>query len=224
MATVSWTSASKETFEDAKTNGKALVLYFEDKSKDAKWAEDVDLADLQKKALVSCVVVSAPKDGDAKTGVSPAGAVPQNRLAAADLWLAYGSPAAGTFIVCDEYGNEFARSTEKKLEKTVTSLRKLVREARASVKESVQKAQKLVDAKDDGAAVQELLKAFKLNLTGWDEATSAAKLYNDIMGRAREQLAAAGDDEAKLKQLQKTFAGTDVSAEIDKALTKLAEK
>lgn len=222
MATT-WISASKDVFQDARSNGKALVFYFEDKSKDAKWTADVDLGDLQKKALVSCVIVSAHKEGEAP--VAPkASIVPQSRLANTNLWAAYGNPEAGTFIVCDEYGNEFARTTEKKLEKTVSSLRKTIKAARAQLAEFVDQAQSHVDASDDAAAVKQLLEGFKLNLTHWEEATKAAKLYNSIMTRARELLASALEDDAKLKQLQATYAGTDVSAEIESALKALAAK
>jgi hypothetical protein len=218
-----WISASKDVFQDARSNGKALVFYFEDKSKDAKWTADVDLGDLQKKALVSCVLVSAPKEGESKA-VLKTSIVPQSRLSSGELWAAYGNPEAGTFIVCDEHGNEFARTTEKKLEKTVSSLRKTIKETRAKLAEFVDQAQTFVDAKDDGAAVKQLLEGFKLNLTHWDEATRAAKLYNSIMERARELLAAAQDDDSKLKQLQATYAGTDVSAEIETAIKTLAAK
>ncbi len=223
MATVTWTDAAASAFDDAKTNGKALVLYFEDKSKGAKWPEDVDLTDLQTKGLVACVRV--PKALDPKKNPAPPSKVVGiNKLAANNLWEVYGSPKDGTFIICDENGNEFFRGTDKKLQKNVVALRKQVKDRRAKADTFVKKAEKLIDAKNDDGAIKELQSALKLELNGWDESIKAAELYNALIGRGRDRITEASGDATKLKAIQKTYKGTDIDPEVEAALKAVASK
>ncbi|MCC6573026.1 MAG: hypothetical protein IT462_04470 [Planctomycetes bacterium] len=217
MATVSWTDASSTVFDEAKTGAKAIVLYFEDKTKGAKWPEDADLVDLQTKNLVACVRVCKTYNGK-KNDPPPSKVIRTNKLAANDLWEAFGNPAAGTFIICDENGNEFFRGTDKKLQKNVVALKKSVKERRTKADGLIKKAQKLIDDKNDEGAMKDLLTALKLELDGWDEAAKAVELYNGVMTRVKEKIEAAAGDQAKLKALQKSFKGTDAEVDIDDAL------
>lgn len=146
--------------------------------------------------------------------------VPAERLAAADLWSAYAVTETDTFIVCDKFGNEYRRTTKKELAELVKAVAKHFREVRATIKEQVEVATK---ARADGKtadAIAALHKAFKQDVVGYDEAQSAINLYGEILAEGRKQIAAAGKDTAKLETLAKTYAGSDLEAEITETIKK----
>lgn len=192
------------------------MLYFGNRLKTSEWLGETDLGELA--AAESVIGIRVPKPED--TAALATSRVPANRLAAADLWSAYGVTEPDLFVVCDKFGNEYRRTNKKELAELAKAVAKHFREVRASVKENVETATK---ARADGKtadAIAALHKAFKQELVGYDEAASAVNLYNEILADGRKQLAAAGKDAAKLSALATTFSGSDLEAEITEAIKK----
>ncbi len=192
------------------------MLYFGNRLRTSDWLGETDLGELAKAEAVIGVRVTQPEETTAFTQTR----VPQSRLAAADLWAAYGVKEADLFVVTDKFGNEYRRTTAKELAEVVKTTGKHFREVRLAVKELTETAAK---ARDDGKvaeAIATLHKVFKKDLVGYAEAEAASKLYAEILAAGRKQLAEAGTDRSKLADLNKAFAGTDVEAEIAQAIKK----
>lgn len=197
-----------------------MVLYFGNRLRTSEWLGETDLGELAKAEAVIGIRVTQPEEPTAFTQTR----VPQSRLTAADLWSAYGVKEADVFVVTDKFGNEYRRTTSKELAEVVKSTGKHFREVRLAIKELTEAAAK---ARDDGKvaeAITTLHKVFKKDLVGYTEAEAADKLYADILAAGRKQLAQAGTDTAKLTDLSKTFAGTDLEAEVTQAIQKAGGK
>jgi hypothetical protein len=92
------------------------------------------------------------------------------------------------------------------------------RAQRKALRKQVAVAQKSFDGGDTAKAVKTLKEGLALGLTGYEEAVSAAELYNKLIEKGREQLTAADKDLKKLESLKKAYEGTDLAGEIDSAL------
>jgi len=202
--------------KQAREKSQVLVLYFGNRLKSSEWLGETDLGELAAAEAVIGIRVTKPEEETAFAKSR----VPQSRAAAADLWSAYSVKEADLFIVCDKFGNEYRRTNKKELAELVKAVGKHFREVRVTIKEHVETATK---ARADGKiadAISSLHKAFKQDLVGYDEAQSAVSLYNEILADGRKSLAAAGKDTGKLSELSRTFAGTDVEAEVTEAIKK----
>jgi hypothetical protein len=194
-----------------------VVLYFGNRLKTSEWLSQTDLGELAAAETVIGIRVPKPEE---EPKALPRSRVPANRLAAADLWVAYGVTEPDLFIVCDKFGNEYRRTPKKELADLVKSVAKHFREQRAKVKEHLETATK---ARTDGKtadALAALHKALKLDIVGYDEAEGAIRLYREILEDGRKQLAAAGKDSDKLAALAKLYAGSDLEAEIAESVRK----
>lgn len=143
--------------------------------------------------------------------------MPTSRLEAADLWAAYGVKEAETFVVADKYGNPFHTAKEPVLNEKLGEVASHFRAVRKQLRKEVDAAQAAKDKGDVAAAIESLKKGFKLGLTGYSEAESAAKLYNEIVEDGRKQVKAAGKDSAKLDELARKYAGTEVEKDVTAA-------
>lgn len=142
--------------------------------------------------------------------------LPPERLAAADLWAAYGVEEADTFVLSDRYGNPYFKGKETELLEKLGEVNKHFRSIRKELKKQVEAAK---DARDDGnvaGALKALKEGFEHNLTGYREANDAEKLYNELIKSGRDKLAKA--DAKALEDLSKTYKGTELESEIDAAL------
>lgn len=189
-------------------------MYFGDRKDDDEFFAKVDFTEQVTGKNVVCIRV--PQAAEIK---APATAImPAGRLAAADLWAAYGVSKADTFIIADRYGNPSFTGTEPVLNEKIGEVASNFRKQRKELRKKNDAAQKAADAGDTKAALAELKEGFKLGLTGYDEAETAAKLYGKLLESGRASLKAAAKDVKALEALATTYEGTDLAGEIDAAL------
>lgn len=162
------------------------------------------------------VCIRAEKPEQAK---APAASIrPAPRLEAADLWAAYGVTEEDTFVVADKFGNPYFTGKDACLSEKLREVAGHFRAQRKALRKQVAVAQKAFDDGDAAKAVSTLKEGLALGLTGYEEAVSAAELYTKLIEKGREQLKVVDKDLKKLKDLKKTYDGTDLAGEIDSAL------
>ncbi len=171
---------------------------------------------MAKAELVSCVRLPKPE----KATPFADSFVPANRLAAADLWSAYGVEKADTFIVTDKFGNEYLRTESCELAEHTKKVSSHIRAQRKQLKKFTNEAQAALDKGDRDAAMTALRAGFALKLVGYEESEAAAKLATTVLDAGRKEFEAAGTDAKKLEVLSKRYAGTSLAADIDAALAK----
>jgi len=190
-----------------------VVLYFGDrKDDDAELLAKLDIADETSAGNVVCFRV--PKPAEAQPAAQSI--LPPDRLAAADLWASYGIEEADTFVVADRYGNPYFTGKETALLEKLNGVNKHFRGVRKELRKSLADAKQ---ARDDGKvsdALTSLKENFKHGLVGYSESDDAVKLYNELISNGREKL--KGADANALKDLAKTYAGTDLEPEIESAI------
>lgn len=140
--------------------------------------------------------------------------MPTNRLEAADLWAAYGIKEADTFVVADKYGNPFHTAKEPVLNEKLGEVASHFRGVRKQLRKEVDAARAAKEKGDVAGALAALKNGFKLGLTGYAEAENAAKLYSEILEQGRKEVKDAGKDGARLDELAKKYAGTEVEKDV----------
>lgn len=171
---------------------------------------------MAKAELVSCVRLPKPE----KATPFADSFVPASRLAATDLWSAYGVEKADTFIVTDKFGNEYLRTESCELAEHTKKVSSHIRAQRKQLKKHIAEAQAAFDKGDHDAAMTALRAGVALKLVGYDESEAAAKLATTVLEAGRKELEAVGTDAKKLEALSKRYAGTSLAADIDAALAK----
>lgn len=190
-----------------------IVLYFGDrKDDDEELFSKLDIKDEITAGNVVPFRVNKPADAQpAKESI-----LPPERLAAADLWAAYGIEEADTFVIADRYGNPYFKGKETELLAKLGEVNKHFRGIRKELKEKVEAAKDARDSGKIGEALTTLKEGFALKLTGYTEAKAAEKLYSELIKSGRDQLAKA--DAKALEELAKTYKGTELETEIDTAI------
>jgi hypothetical protein len=194
-----------------------IVLYFGDRKDDDELLGKVDVNELVTGKTIICVRV--PKAQPAEP--AKASPVPADRLAAKDLWAAYGVTATDTFVVADKFGNPYATTQETALKDKLTEVASHFRALRKQLRKHVDAAEAAREKSETRAAVEALLEGFKLGVTGYNEAEAAAAMYGELIQDGRSRVKAAGADVSKLESLAAQFKGTDLESEIDAALKPL---
>lgn len=189
-------------------------MYFGKRLNDDEWFKQVDIAQMAAEDLVLCL--RPVKTEGAKP--TTADILPASKLKAADLWLAYGVEKEDTFIVADKYGNEFKRTDSKELAAAVNEVAGHFRTLRKAMKEELATAEKALDDGNLSDALTSLRATMKRGVVGYPESAKAETLYAKAVEAGRKDLEAAKSDSAKLTALAKTWAGTQLAAEIEKAL------
>ena len=195
-----------------------VVLYFgERKDDDTELLAKLDIKDEVVAGNVVPFRVNKPDDSQpAKETI-----LPPERLAAANLWEAYCIEEADTFVIADRYGNPYFTGKETELLGKLGEVNKHFRGIRKELKKQVEAAK---DARDEGnvaEALKTLKEGFEHKLTGYREATAAAKLYDELIESGRAQMKEA--DAKTLAELSKTYKGTELEPEIEKAMNAAAK-
>ena len=120
--------------------------------------------------------------------------------------------------MADKFGNPYFTGKDAVLDDKLREVASHFRAQRKALRKQVAVAQKAYDDGDTAKAVKTLKEGLALGLTGYEEAISAAELYNKLLEKGREQLKAADKDLKKLEALKKAYGGTDLAGEIDSAL------
>jgi hypothetical protein len=195
-------------------NSQVLVLYFGKREDNDEWFKQVDLAQMSAEELVLCLRAPKVDAPDAKT----TDILPAAKLQTASLWQAYGVAKDDTFIVAEKYGNEFKRTDSRELAAGVNEVAAHFRALRKQMKEEVAAAQKSLDAGKAADALATLRTTFGKGLVGYPECATAESLYTKAMEAGRKELEQSKADSTKLKTLAKTWHGTQLAADIEKAL------
>lgn len=132
-----------------------------------------------------------------------------------------------TWIFCDPYGNEMARSTKEMKGSTLKAqtkkVEKFLEKNEKDLKKCLEKAQEAEAEKDVKKMMKYLLKNFKSGLYGYDSQEATTRMYHDQLDSARGEIAELTEaaDEAsidKLKDMAKMYKKTDLEKEIDEAI------
>jgi hypothetical protein len=190
-----------------------VCIYFGDQADDSELLGKVDLNDQVTALNVVAIRATKPQEQAAP----PASLIPVDRLRSKDLWAAYGVTESDTFVITDRHGNPYYTGKETALNEKVTEVASHFRSLRKTLRKQVEAAETAREAGKTADAVSAIKEGLKLGLTGYDEADTAIKLYNELIESGRKQLKEAGDDAAKLDALAAAFAGTDLEKEIKAA-------
>jgi hypothetical protein len=193
------------------------VLYFGDREDDDELLAKLDINDEVTAGNAVCFRVKKPAEAEP----AAESILPPDRLGAADLWAVYGITEADTFVVADRYGNPYHTGKETALLTKLGEVNKHFRSVRKELKKFVKDARDARDKKDIAKALESLKQGFELGLNGYVEATDARKLYDEIIKSGRDSLKDA--DAKALEGLARTFKGTDLEAEIEKARKQAAK-
>lgn len=218
MSAIAWQIPSKDALDKAVENSQVVVMYFGKRQNDDEWFKQVDIAQMVTEDLVLCLRPAKVEDATP----APTDIVPVAKLKSANLWQAYGVDKEDTFIVADKYGNEFKRTDSRELAAAVNEVAGHFRTLRKVMKEEVAAAEKSLDAGKTDEALASLRETMKRGVVGYPESAKAETLYGKVVEAGRKDLETAKSDSARLKVMAKSWAGTPLAADIEKAL-KIAE-
>jgi hypothetical protein len=173
--------------------------------------------------------------GDAKEKEGKAAAVavsplPVDRLSAADLWAAYGVTKAGALTVADWYGNPVQSFTttpkETQVVRALDTVADTVKQSVAKIDAEIKKIDAALEKDNDGAAMKAALRVFKMGQSGHKSVKSTVEKYNTLLARGRDKLQVleTQGDAAGLRKLKGDYRGSDLDAEIDAAVDRVANK
>lgn len=231
--TFEWQTDLAAARADAASGGKALLLYFAaagdsaDAKADKKARAMADAEDLRKlgQERVIFVFVPAPEcEAACAEAPKPAPALlPKDRLAADDLWSAYGVQQGPYFVLTDSWGNEHSRHNWRLDARSMTTgldqMQKNMAKADARMQAMLDKAKERVDLGEREAAMPYLREIFAWKLTGRPAAAAAAALYADICTKVREEAAALKGKQdtpsmERLEALRRAYKGTELEPDL----------
>lgn len=223
-----WQAASEETLSAAAARQLPLVLYFPGNE---PGGHELMGEDFEALSLEHAVFIKLPLDNQTSDDSKSPGLVPISRIRSATPCEAYSvDPDRPCVLVCDWHGNEHFRNTglfrAATLKDQITETPKRVDLLNARLQGRLDQAQAHLDAeaKDEPAAMKQLIRALREGLVGLPAAVAVAEKYTELLGdlRGRLQALSEAEDLAGLKALSRITKATDLETEVAEAIARLA--
>lgn len=220
--TPEWRKRSALTMAEAITNERPVVLCFVDDMDDEPIMSDQELrAVSETEAVFVKVLVTANEAPERDPWHAPTCA-----LLSPDPSAAY-DVTRQCVILCDWFGNEFLRflRTPK-----VSQLRDGMEKVPDSSRRNAERLQTIADKAESALkegdrrqAVRLVLKAFRMDWWGHDALADCVRHYHKLMKEGRKELRTPNELD-ELRALRRDFAGTEIEADINRAILKIQGK
>ena len=224
-----WKKADTATYEKAAKDNTPIVLMFLDEEMTAIEANEAlhskELAELSKsKAAFVLIEYNADRTPSLDDGCP----VPTSKLLSPNPSREYNISEYITVVVCDQYGNAYNRfngsvPSPKDLQKKIDEMAKGIDANNAKLQKNLDAAKKALEAKDQAGFLKAALANFKTDLVGLPAQEQTIKAYRELVDGARSEVNSIlegkpADGEKRLKDMAKTFKGTELAKEIEDAL------
>lgn len=244
-----WNPAQSWVFQNAVDKNLPIVLFFVEKDDEEtrKLVNGQKVAEYSTDKAMFVIVpkleqaASPEKSGPAVTGggkaakpeaktekvESSTSPVPVSKLSATDLWKAYAVTKANTMIVADWHGNSQTTYTsvpkEGVLTRALDVVPETIRATEAKVDAELVKLNAQLEKGNDGSALKNAMKIFKMDVVGFAGVNTSIEKYNLIIARGRERMKTieAQGDASAMRKLRSEFKGTDLDAELESAVARL---
>lgn len=222
-----WEKPESKVIERATKKGLPLLILFEgedDESTDADYIHGKDIVELSKK---SAVFIRVKFTKDREESWDDGSMVPTSIILSKNPTRDYHIKAYPTMVVADCYGNEYYKGTKKPdantLKKFFDSIAEKQKQSNEKLQRKLDDAKKAFEAKDTAKTLKALAENFATRIVGLEAQEASIKLYHQVLEGGRKELGdtvtAGGKDlEKKLKELKKTYKGTELEKEIDTAI------
>lgn len=183
-----------------------------------------DIAKLSKEKAVFVLVDFNP---DRTPGLNDGSPVPRSKLESSNLSREFDIRATPCWIITDQFGNEFNRFSKApeggKLAGSIDGIQAQVDAINTRLGKTLDEARKLLEAKDTAGFLKAAMKNFREGVVGLQAQEDTIKAYKQTLDAAREEVDQILEDrpknaEKRLKEMLKTFKGTEVHAKIKDAI------
>jgi len=223
-----WEKPDKKILEKAAKEKKAVVLFFLDEGMSAvdatKMLHGEEIAKLSKE---SAVFILIEYNNDRTPSLDTGCPIPSSKLASANPSRDYGITNTPSWLVCDYHGNDYTRFTRapdaKQLATKIEEVTATMDLVNKRLQKNFDEAKKSLDAKDTAGFLKHAMKNFKEGVVGLSAQEETIRAYNKTIDDARDEVddilsEKPKDAEKRLKEMQKTFKGTELAKDIKDAL------
>lgn len=223
-----WEKPDNKVLEKAAKEKKAVVLFFLDEGMSAvdatKMLHGEDIAKLSKEKAVFILI---EYNNDRTPSLETECPIPTSKLADPNPSREYNITATPTWLVCDHFGNEYTRFTKvpdgKQLSTKVEELKDAMLLVNNRLQKNLDEAKKALDGKDTAGFLKAAMKNFKEGVVGLSAQEDTIRAYRTAIDSARKDVDSIlaekpKDAEKRLKEMQKTYKGTELAKDIKDAL------
>lgn len=223
-----WEKPDTKVLEKAAKEKKAVILFFLEEGMtgvDAtKMLHGEDIAKLSKEKAVFILI---EYNNDRTPSLDTGSPIPTSKLASPNPSRDYNITATPAWLVCDHHGNEYTRFTKvpdgKQLSTKVEEVKTAMDAVNTRLQKNLDEAKKALDAKDTAGFLKAAMKNFKEGVVGLSAQEDTIRAYRTTIDNARKDVDSIlaekpKDAEKRLKEMQKTYKGTELAKDIKDAL------
>lgn len=223
-----WEKNDKKVLEKVAKDKKPVVLFFLEEGTNAADATKVlhgeDVAKLSKtRAVFILIDFNADRTPSLDTGCP----IPVSKLAGPNPSRDYAITSTPCWLVCDEFGNEYARfktvPDAKQLQGKIDSITEMRDAINKRLEKTLADGKKALADKDNATFLKAALKNFNEGVIGLPAQDDTIRAYRDLLDETRKEVDAIladkpKDAEKRLRALEKDFKGTELVKEIKDAI------
>ncbi|MBX3475693.1 MAG: hypothetical protein KF754_15085 [Planctomycetes bacterium] len=229
-----WEKPDNKTLEKAAKDKKAVVLFFLEEGMDATGATKLlNGEDISKLSKEKAVFILIEYNNDRTPSLDTGTPIPSSKLSSPNPSRDYNITTVPAWLVCDYHGNEYSRFTRapdgKQLATKVDEVKDAMEIVNKRLQKNLDEANKLLEAKDTVGFLKSVMKNFKEGVVGLSAQEDTIRAYRSTLDKARQEVDTIladkpKDGEKRLKDMQKTYKGTELTKDINDALQILKGK
>lgn len=209
-----------------------MVLFFIEEGVSAvdgsRMIHDEELASMAKDGEAMFLIVE--HNPDRTPSLNTGSPVPTSKLANPNPAREYNITRYPSVLICDWHGNmyqEFNRiPSNRDLKRQVESVSENMEKIEERLKRNLDSAKAALEKDDARTFIRDVLKNFREGYVGLEAQEEGIRLYRELLDKTRDEISRILDDRpddgvATLRNLSRNFRDTELSKEIDDAMSTL---
>jgi predicted component of type VI protein secretion system len=226
---IDWRMAELSAIESAMSAGKPIVLFFICDEMDAvdvtNEIHDEELAKMAQNREATFLIIEHNSDRTPRlTDGSP---IPTSRLTNPNPGREYDIQRYPTVVVCDQFGNpyqNFGRVPQvRALKAAIESVEEEMKATNTRLERDVEAAEKALEDKNMRAFFNAATRTFRTGIVGLEASERMRALYRQVIDENRKEIEDILEDRPddgmnRLRDMSRSFRGTELASEIDEAI------